>query len=118
MRIAVEHLKEVMMGWLAGKLAAIGIRRFVNNRYGRYGTMTQLRIDNANKKIDLELLLEGEKEPIAVHVANYELDAGGELRLTDISVSRAWMNLLAQELVANKPLPIPASMVKWLRMVL
>ena len=80
--------------------------------------MTQLRIDNSRKTLNLELLLDGEKESIVVHVAQYALADNGEFRFSGISVSRAWMNLLTQEMLVGKSLPVPQDKVKWLRMVL
>ena len=104
------------------RLPSAPMVRFALNRlYGRFGEMTQLKIDREHKTIDAEVLLTGEKEQIQVHVGKYEVRNEGEqctLTLADVTVSREWLNLLARELLVNRPVPLPPEAARWLRLVL
>jgi hypothetical protein len=93
-------------------------RKLINQRIGRYGEMTELRIDRDGKTIEATLTLVGEKEPITVRVGQYEFTEAGSVRLSQVSVSREWMHRLAQDLVADKEWPVPEAAAKWLRVVL
>ena len=71
--------------------------------------MTQLRIDNVAKTVDVELMLQGEKEPISIHIGQYQLSTSGEsptLTIGQITISRQWMEALAADYLKDKPLPL------------
>jgi hypothetical protein len=96
-----------------------GVRLYINHQYARYGTMTELKIDDQQKSIDATLQLRGEKEPIHLHIANYTLNADANtLTIAGIHVSREWMNTLANEMLKDKPFPLPPAAAKWLKMIL
>lgn len=83
--------------------------------------MTELKIDNVRKNIEVTVMLKGESSPIQIKCSQYDLKTDGEigsLTVGDVSVSREWMNLLATEFLKNRPLPLPASAAKWLKLVL
>lgn len=112
-----------MLSRLRGNLSSFAARQLFNYTYTRYGTMTQLKIDPEAKTIDIELLLKGEKEPIQIHLANYSIQPtptgdGGIFSVSNVSVSREWMNTLANEALVNRSIPIPASAIKWLKLAL
>lgn len=79
--------------------------------------MTSLRIDPASRTIEAELLLAGEKEPIRNVARGYELTPAGEFRLGDITISRAWLDTLARDLIAKRPLQVPPEVTKWLKLI-
>jgi len=106
---------------LGGLVGTPAVRLLLNQRWGRFGTMTQLRIDRENKVIEGEVLLQGETAPIRFRLGQYDFQsgaAGGIFRAGQVEISRAWMNQLALELLQNKPVPVPAGIAKWLNMVL
>jgi hypothetical protein len=110
-----------MLKALGATFAGGAARWYLNSHYGRYGQMTQFSIDSVQKTIDCEVLLAGETEPIRIHIGGYQLTRSGEqtqFGAGEISVSRAWMNQLAQELLLGKPLPVPESVARWLAMVM
>ena len=88
----------------------------------RYGTMTQLHIDPKAKSIDLELELLGETSPIHIHIERYgfeKLPEGNAVfTAVGVTVSRPWMQELANNLLESKPHPIPAHLASYLAMVL
>ena len=113
--VALGVMSRVMPHFLRVKIS----RGIINAGIEKYGAdMTELRIDRDKKTIDAELSLAGEKESIVVHVGQYNLADDDTFTVSGLSISREWMNLVAQELVANKPKRIPAGIVKWFRMVL
>lgn len=73
---------------------------------GRYiKRMLELSIDRENKKVRALVELVGEDKPIAVE-AQYEIvinDAGDAVRVraNSISVSREWIDLVAQEFIGQ-----------------
>jgi len=110
-----------MFSTLRGNLSSFAARQFFNFTYARYGTMTQLKIDPESKTIDIELLLKGEREPIRILLSNYAVQPttdGGNFSVSQVSISREWMNTLANEALVNRPIPIPANAMKWLKLAL
>ncbi|MGN6368471.1 MAG: hypothetical protein ACTHN5_09440 [Phycisphaerae bacterium] len=96
-----------------------GVRAYLNHEFRRYGHMTELKIDDEAKRIEVTVMLKGEKEPIHVHVDGYVLDAeGGTVTVEEVRVSREWMDVLAKEVVKGRKLPLPEGMGKWAKLVL
>jgi hypothetical protein len=75
----------------------------------KYGKMTKLEIDKENKRINADLDLKGEKEPIRLTLSNYRLiQAEGKsplFELGSIEVSRAWLNALLETFVKVGVIP-------------
>lgn len=110
-----------MFGWIKDKAGEMGGRWYLNYHYGRYGTMTELKIDHERKTIEATVMLKGEQEPIQIRLSQYVFQTqgeGGTFTVGEVIVSREWMNVLANEVLKDKPLPLPGSIVKWLKLVL
>ena len=45
-----------------------GVRAYLNHEFKRYGHMTELKIDDQAKTIEVTVMLKGETEAIQVHV--------------------------------------------------
>ncbi len=76
-------------------------REYLNRRFEKYGTMTNLQIDPDHRTANLELQLTGEKEPVQITIGRYELitrDGVTTLELFDLRASRDWLNLVLAEL--------------------
>ena len=75
----------------------------------KYGKMTKLEIDNANKTISAELDLKGEKERVQIMLPKYRLiqvEAGNPLfEPGTIEVSREWLNAVLKTLVSLGVIP-------------
>lgn len=92
---------------LTSKLA----KSMLASRLDRYGKLTELRIRSREKMIHAEVLLEGEVEPILIFVESYRITGkSGDYALIveKVSASRGWLQNLLEDLVIEKPLPIPA----------
>ena len=50
-----------------------GVKMAINNQIKEYGKMLKLNLDSNQKSIEMEVLLDGEHEPLKVHVKNYEM---------------------------------------------
>lgn len=85
-------------------------REYFNYHWHRFGTMTTLHIDSTHKRASCDLQLKGETQPLHVNIGAYELSvANGKtfLEIHEISTSREWMTLLAQQLVKGKKIEVP-----------
>lgn len=83
---------------------------WLRQKFIQFGHMLKLEIDSKKKTIQMQVQLKGEKDPIDVHVHRYllvEENGSTFLELTDLDVSREWMNLLAGEWVKDKRIKVP-----------
>ncbi|HPD21029.1 MAG: hypothetical protein ACOX3E_04550 [Desulfomonilia bacterium] len=83
----------------------------------RYGTLRDITLDSHARKIEIEVLLEGESSPIRVSINRFDIVFEGEEAMVifrDIAVSRAWMKTLAEDILVGKPLKIPHKYAKLL----
>ena len=86
-----------------------------------YGMLTKLKMDTQRRSIEAELELKGETQPVRIQIHEYELkESGDELYflIRNVSTSREWLTTLARDLVVDKPFEVPASVKKYLPMVL
>ena len=77
-------------------------------------------MDSKSKSIEMEVMLDGEKEPLSVHVQRYEMTQEGEkyfLEIQGVKTSRAWINVVASSYLEGKRFEIPAEYAKMLRVV-
>jgi hypothetical protein len=111
------------------------LRHLFRKHLERYATMPELHLHLAQNRVEGNILLRGETVPIHFS-AHFELQDGSQsapsappmpaasppmspgsptITLSQISLSREWMQLLAQDFVANRPIPLPPDAAKWLR---
>ena len=97
-----------------------GVKVAINGYIKEYGKMLKLNLDSKNKSISLEVLLEGEKEPLTVTVQRYELtEEKGKhlLKIYGIQTSRAWINTMAASYLEGKSFEIPNEYAKMLKVI-
>lgn len=97
-----------------------GAKAVINTQIKEYGRMLKLDLDSKSKRLRVEVMLEGEKEPLYVEVARYELcEEGGKhmLKIYGVHTSRAWINTLVGNYLEGKAFEIPAEYAKMLKMV-
>ena len=95
-------------------------RALVNARIGEYGEMLKLTVDSEHKRIEAEVMLEGESSPITVTVQRYELfekDGKYFLSVEGIRTSRAWIDTLALSYLEGRRFEIPPTYAKILKTV-
>jgi len=97
-----------------------GAQVAINSKISEYGKVTSLTLDSKNSSIKLEVMLEGEAEPLYVNVDNYNLeDNNGQYKivLTGISTSRKWLNTLSSHYLDGKGFEIPAKYAQMLEKI-
>ena len=100
-----------MFSGIKDSLTSAAAKSMLASRLERYGKLTELRIRSSEKSIALELLLEGEEIPVGIQVECYRTTGkSGEhaLVVEKVSASRLWLQNLLQDLLVDKPLPVPA----------
>ncbi len=97
-----------------------GAKAAINHYIKEYGKMLKLTLDSEHKSIEVEVLLDGEKEPLLVRVERYELtEENGRhfLKIHGIQTSRAWINTVAASYLEGKAFEIPAEYAKMLKVI-
>jgi len=97
-----------------------GAQMAINNKISDYGKVTNLSLNSKNNSIKLEVMLEGEAEPLYVNVDNYELKNNSgeyEMILTGITTSRMWLNKLSSQYLDGKGFEIPAKYAQMLEKI-
>ncbi len=101
-----------MLGGIKDSLASTAARSLLTAKIERYGRITDLRIRSKERRIDAELLLDGEELPITVRVNKYRVIAqpggGHALCIERIAASRPWLQHILEDFVVEKPIPIPS----------
>ena len=103
------------------KVKDYAIRRGVEQLLKDYvKCMVNLSINPATKTVKFSVELKGEEMPITVEVSNYEFeDRDGKLFLTlhDLSVSKEWMQVVAQQALVGRPIEMGAESTKILEVL-
>ena len=92
----------------------------INTQIKEYGKMLKLNLDSKEKSIELEVMLEGEKEPLSIKVEHYTLEEeNGKffLKIYGVETSRAWINTIASTYLEGKSFEIPAEHAKILKVI-
>ena len=82
-----------------------------------YGRVTALKLDSDSGELDVTLELNGETEPVRVHIQQYELiEESGRMYLLihRIFTSRPWLTALAENLAVGRKLELPSEVSKTL----
>jgi hypothetical protein len=100
-----------MFGGLKDTLSSSAAKSMLASRIDRYGKLTDLSIRSREKTISAELLLEGEQVPLVLKVDRYRITGkSGEhsLVVESVTASRPWLQNLLEDLLVEKPLPVPS----------
>ena len=98
-----------------------GVKIAINNQIKEYGRMLKLNLDSKEKTIEIEVLLDGECEPLKVRIGDYKMieeDGRYTMQVHDVSTSRAWINTIASSHLEGKSFEIPAEYAKMLKVVI
>lgn len=85
-------------------------KQTINAKISRYGEIDDFQIDSDNHRILMKIILKGEVEPILLTINRYELiniDEKDYLLIREISSSREWINLAAEDFLIDKEFEIP-----------
>jgi len=95
------------------KAVSRGVTSWLNKQMADYGKIVSFKLDSFAKRVELEALLNGEKEPVKVWVEKYAVVQKGVdvfVRFERIETSREWLNTLLRGIVLPKY--APANMVQ------
>ncbi|MEA3491354.1 MAG: hypothetical protein U9R27_05585 [Campylobacterota bacterium] len=111
-----------MLKKMKDKALSKGVQIAINNsrKFKEYGEMLKLNLNSEQKSIEIEVMLDGEKEPLAMRVNKYEIieeDGKYMIRVHGIETSRAWINAVASSYLEGKSFDISAELAKMLKVV-
>ncbi len=98
-----------------------GAKMAINNQIKEYGKMLKFNLNSEQKSIEMEVMLDGEHEPLKVHVRNYEMTEENSkhyLKIHGVNTSRAWINTMASSYLEGKTFEVPAEYAKMLKVVI
>ena len=82
-----------------------------------FGTITSLELDSTQRKLHLEALLRGERDPIRVEIGSYEMTRRDDVvffTIKQIATSREWITTLARQQLIDRPIPLPKEFGGWI----
>lgn len=85
------------------------------NQLEKYGRVNDFKIDSKNKKFKLNITLKGETDPLEILIDKYEIINQNDydiLKISKISTSKEWMNILIEEMIKEKEIKIPGKYSK------
>lgn len=93
------------------KITSKAAQAHCNTLLARYGKLTELRIDSAQRRIEAVCQLEGEAGSIAVTIESYEItDEGGEkfVHVAATRCTRPWLQHFLEDHIYGRKFPLPA----------
>ena len=102
------------------KAVSVAVQKAINYKIEEFGEMLKFNLNSKAKTIDLEIMLNGESEPLYVQIKKYVLtqeDDKHYLEARDIVTSREWINIVASQYLSNQRFAIPSEYAKMLKMV-
>ena len=99
-----------MFTGIKDSLTSSAARSLLASRLDRYGKLTELGIKSRERTIHVEIVLEGEEEPVSIDVERYRVmrEASANAVVVErVTASRAWLQNLLEDLLVEKPLPVP-----------
>jgi len=82
-----------------------------------YGRLLGLRLDSLTRSIGVELMLKGEDVPVTLTIEEYRFTTEGDksyVIISNVSVSREWMKILAENLLKDRKFEIPSKYARLL----
>ena len=109
-----------LFGNVKDRGVSVAVQTAINYKIKEFGEMLKFNLDSKTKTIELEIMLEGEKEPLNVKVTQYSIkeeEGKHYLVASDIVTSRAWINTMASQYLSGQKFEIPEQYAKILAMV-
>lgn len=96
------------------------IKAVINVKIKRIGTVLNLKLDSKKKCINLEVMLAGEESPLTIEIGQYNIVLESDkyyIQIDDVSTSRLWLNVVAEETLNGQKIEIPKKIAKLLKVV-
>ena len=104
-----------MLNTMKDKALSTGAKVAINQQIRNYGEVTQLQLNSKLKRMNIDILLNGESEPITVVIEYYEITEENNLRINGITTSKEWINQLIYEYVEGKEIALPTEYATMLK---
>jgi hypothetical protein len=119
------------MGWgekLVGLLthardagASVAVEKWLARELQEYGELQRVDINSREKKLELDILLKGEAQPVHLRVDQYEIvqtNGRTALLVKAVTASRPWLQSLLNNFLVGTSISIPEQYAKFARLVL
>ena len=109
-----------MLQKLKDRTISAGLFTAFDYKIKEFGKMLKFNLDSKNKTIELEVMLDGEKEPLNIHIDNYEIqeiDGIYYIAVKNITTSRRWINVVASQYLNGQKIEVPQEYAKMLKLV-
>ncbi|WP_457571734.1 hypothetical protein [Desulfovulcanus sp.] len=83
--------------------------------------MLKFELNSELKTIKFEVLLKGEIEPLMITINNYEIFTENDkyfIRAKEITTSREWINIIAEQYLKEQNFEIPEQFAKMLKIII
>lgn len=90
---------------------SMGLKAFLNDRFGKYGEVLDLSLDTEQSKIVAHAMLRGEKEPLTINIDRYKLlqeDGKTFLTIEEVSTTREWITTLLNRVLDGRRVELPS----------
>ena len=107
-----------ILGTVKDKAFETSARAFLNNKIAEFGNVTSLAVDTRQRRASLSAELKGESAPISVEIGSYDIiELNGQMciRVLELTASREWLALAMRRYLVGKLVPIPASVMPFLK---
>ena len=101
-----------MFGRVKDGMIGIGLKKFVNEKFGEYGEIQDADVDTGSRKVNLKVLLKGEQFPVTASIDRYDIEREGEdvyIKLLAFSASRAWLSTILNKFLIGKRFKLPSA---------
>ena len=96
------------------------VKIFAEKYISGFAVINAIEIDSSQKLFTAEVVLKGEKDPISLKVARYEIISEGARHLFvphNVSASRQWLDILAKEYLEDHAFEIPGPLARALKIM-
>ena len=93
----------------------------VNSQMKKFGKMLNLTLNSKAKNIDLEVMLDGEYEPLSIYIRNYEIVEDNDkhfIKIQNIVTSRAWIDEAVVPRLEGRTFELPSKYIKLIKMAI
>ncbi len=104
-----------------GKTKDLAVLLVINHSLAKIGSVSELVIDRAERRITGKLNLNGESEPIDIAVLGWEYgDASNpnRVRILGLTSNKPWLNAIAERAILERWFAVPAEHLGKLRLAL
>ncbi|HTG43526.1 MAG TPA: hypothetical protein VK633_03230 [Verrucomicrobiae bacterium] len=100
--------------------AAAAINRWLSREMADYGEVLDFKIDSRGRSAEVQVLLKGEREKLAINIEEYEIVTGPEdyIVVKRARASREWVNAVMRNFLINKRHKIPSQYSSMVKLVL